>query len=370
MRKPIGTLLVALALGAVATCNACPQGQQTAETWAEVAAAAYRAEGHSLLLLDGPTQKRRGFSINLDDDRYPIDANRDDAFFSQLRVEERLHESPIVRFELLCGKKNGGPLRTEIRFWSGPRWDGTSQPFTCGGNGAYEIEGAVQDAHSFCVYTEDTNPLRAARCNDGPKCDDADRNGNETDVDCGGSCRGCLVGQTCATTSDCAGTACSGGSCSAPSCSDGLKNGSETDVDCGGGCQKCVDGMMCEHNSDCLSDRCWNNRTECVPGPNTSSDPCDTVFSPGSYALTVDGNGCGDLRGYRTTDPSTAEMCAQGDGFTTVSSLCNYEVLVETGPAWYTTVLATSESEAERCVRETLCSSCTPHVVDQLGCAP
>jgi hypothetical protein len=51
-----------------------------------------------------------------------------------------------------------------------------------------------------------------------PTCSDGAQNGDETGVDCGGSCPN---------------------SCTAPTCSDGIQNGDETGVDCGGSCPPC-----------------------------------------------------------------------------------------------------------------------------------
>ena len=39
-----------------------------------------------------------------------------------------------------------------------------------------------------------------------PVCDDGQHNGNETDVDCGGTCQACALCQTCGDASDCEGT--------------------------------------------------------------------------------------------------------------------------------------------------------------------
>ncbi len=121
----------------------------------------------------------------------------------------------------------------------------------------------------------------------GPTCSDGVQNGNETGVDCGGSCTACDDGSSnddnsggttgditcptgydamCATTGNCyvdAGQAQSGG-CAADqivirgeagdngdsgddgsataTCSDGIQNGDETGVDCGGSCAACDTG--------------------------------------------------------------------------------------------------------------------------------
>lgn len=74
-----------------------------------------------------------------------------------------------------------------------------------------------------------------------PTCDDGTQNGNETGIDCGGSCPPCPP--TCddgiqngnETDIDC------GGSCPpcSPTCDDGIQNGNETDIDCGGSCTPC-----------------------------------------------------------------------------------------------------------------------------------
>ena len=72
-----------------------------------------------------------------------------------------------------------------------------------------------------------------------PSCDDELHNGDETDVDCGGSCGVCPNGGGCAENADCASAKCTGNICQAPTCNDGVKNGNETGVDCGGSCSPC-----------------------------------------------------------------------------------------------------------------------------------
>ena len=42
-----------------------------------------------------------------------------------------------------------------------------------------------------------------------------------------------------------------------PTCTDGTRNGDETDVDCGGSvCEPCVEGLACQGNADCYSGTC------------------------------------------------------------------------------------------------------------------
>ncbi len=51
-----------------------------------------------------------------------------------------------------------------------------------------------------------------------PTCNDGIQNGDETGIDCGGSCEPCQVD---------------------PTCNDGIQNGDETGIDCGGSCEPC-----------------------------------------------------------------------------------------------------------------------------------
>jgi hypothetical protein len=61
-----------------------------------------------------------------------------------------------------------------------------------------------------------------------PTCADGVRNGDETDVDCGGTCPRCAVGKTCATRDDCASARCASGVCQ--TCADPLTDcGTDTD---------------------------------------------------------------------------------------------------------------------------------------------
>lgn len=94
-----------------------------------------------------------------------------------------------------------------------------------------------------------------------PTCGDGVQNQDETDVDCGGAtCPGCAVGQSCADNSDCQSAYCDVGgtnTCLGPaSCTDGVQNQDETDVDCGGSCPQCDLGESCLIAADCSSGIC------------------------------------------------------------------------------------------------------------------
>jgi hypothetical protein len=51
------------------------------------------------------------------------------------------------------------------------------------------------------------------------------------------------------------------------SCTDGIKNGDESDVDCGGDCSPCQLNKACRAHSDCASAHCIDGKClECAPG--------------------------------------------------------------------------------------------------------
>lgn len=97
-------------------------------------------------------------------------------------------------------------------------------------------------------------------------CFDRVLDGDETDIDCGGSCMPCATQGTCADAGDCQSQSCvtpdaeaDGGRCAAPTCSDGVRDGYETDVDCGWNCTACARGQHCERPVDCASEICTTN---------------------------------------------------------------------------------------------------------------
>jgi hypothetical protein len=105
-----------------------------------------------------------------------------------------------------------------------------------------------------------------------PSCDDTVENGDETDVDCGGSCaqapdnKKCADGDSCLQGTDCQSGVCGGVTCQAPTCNDGVKNGTEGDTDCGATCglaKLCPNTNTCGNGLDCQSGFC--NGGVCAP---------------------------------------------------------------------------------------------------------
>ena len=105
----------------------------------------------------------------------------------------------------------------------------------------------------------DSGPRDAAVGDAGPgpmMCDDRMFNGDETAIDCGGSCPPCADGDSCRVAEDCESNVCMRAHCLVPSCMDGVRNGRETGADCGGDCGLCPGGESCTTNEQCLSGRC------------------------------------------------------------------------------------------------------------------
>jgi hypothetical protein len=145
-------------------------------------------------------------------------------------------------------------------------------------------------------------------------CEDGYRDGDETDVDCGGSCTPCVTGKSCKVGGDCESHVCTGGTCIAPSCGDKVQNEEETDVDCGGGhCPGCSAGKRCEVGTDCKSGVCTGGTCQatCKDG---EKDGMETAVDCGGPACP----GC-----------AAGKMCAEGRDCE--SGVCQAEVCVDYG---------------------------------------
>lgn len=89
------------------------------------------------------------------------------------------------------------------------------------------------------------------------KCTDRIKDGDETDVDCGGgTCPTCAADLACTGPGDCQTGGCTGNACRAPTCSDGFRDGFESDIDCGAACPVCTAGHKCATGADCASGQC------------------------------------------------------------------------------------------------------------------
>ena len=167
---------------------------------------------------------------------------------------------------------------------------------TCPGKcGAGRACGAAGDCESgVCTDGKCAAPA-------GPGCDDGEKNGNETGKDCGGgACPGCPVGEGCIVGTDCESLACGGSHvCVAPRCDDMVKNGDETDADCGGSCPPCALEQHCAQDSDCAPHVC-------------SGGTCAMACSPGDKQCSgLDAQTC-DASGVWQTTASCPYLCDAG----------------------------------------------------------
>src|SRR5882672_5234846 len=139
-----------------------------------------------------------------------------------------------------------------------------------------------------------------------PGCGDHVKNGDETDVDCGGSCPiRCATGKKCGSNGDCQDGVCTAGSCQSPTCADATKNEGEVDVDCGGPCQACAIGKSCVEGKDCATGVCSN-----IPptpkgdaGIDASAGPDSSIIGSGPAGALGGGGATGG------TDASLPKMC-------------------------------------------------------------
>ncbi|MEZ4262481.1 MAG: hypothetical protein R3B36_25585 [Polyangiaceae bacterium] len=143
----------------------------------------------------------------------------------------------------------------------------------CGGIIADAVGQAPRcDDGKKCVAGNDCKNLV---CNPGtltcaaPTANDGVKNGTETGVDCGGpgAIPRCPTNEGCVDGTDCIEKVCGpANTCLDPAPDDGVKNGDETDVDCGGAIAPgCAPGKDCQLNTDCGSGGC-NDLKKCSWG--------------------------------------------------------------------------------------------------------
>lgn len=143
----------------------------------------------------------------------------------------------------------------------------------CGTSSNKPPPGAEGTFDSGRIDGSQTNPEEDGGGDDGgvdgdassSKCRNTVKDGDETDIDCGGSCEPCDLGKGCAAKADCSGGAeCENKVCAL--CHDNVTNGDETDVDCGGkACGPCTVGKRCARALDCRSESCKAEACACPP---------------------------------------------------------------------------------------------------------
>ncbi len=238
------------------------------------------------------------------------------------------------------------------------------------GTSCSESGGKVCDGAGACVECVANPDCTSGVCNTtshtcaAASCSDTTKNGDESDIDCGGSCpTKCALSKGCAATTDCVtGLKCDGtkcvectvgtdcpssglcdtttGTCKAAACDDTYKNGSETDVDCGGSCTtKCAFGQGCAATTDCATGlkcdgtKCVNCTvdSECpsklcdVSAGTCKAAACNDSVTNGSETDvdcggTVCLNRCGDGKTCAIAADCTSGVCT---GFTCAAATCS-----------------------------------------------
>ncbi len=98
-----------------------------------------------------------------------------------------------------------------------------------------------------------------------------------------GHCVECYQG------SDCVEGVCQNHICASPGCVDFVKNGDETDIDCGGSCAPCGIGAFCNGPSDCVSGICNGTCQPCTTDSACAPDQyCDSTGTCQSTKVTGD----------------------------------------------------------------------------------
>ncbi len=126
-------------------------------------------------------------------------------------------------------------------------------------------------------------------------CGDKVKDGDESDIDCGGSCPAkCANSKACISSSDCKSVYCVSGVCRAGNCTDSYQNQDESDIDCGGSCaKKCSIGGKCNKASDCETSICTGGA--CVaegPCSNNRLDEGETDVDCGGVCVTLKSKQC------------------------------------------------------------------------------
>jgi hypothetical protein len=154
-------------------------------------------------------------------------------------------------------------------------------------------------------------------------CSNGIKDNKETDIDCGDGCDSCGINKTCNVTSDCQfNLVCSNKKCRNQTnetireiCSDNTKNGQESDIDCGGNCSnKCDNGKLCSNkDSNCKSGYCDISTGKCaLPDVchNNQIDPGETGIDCGGQC---DACGAEDFCSANR-DCGAGLICFQGIG--------------------------------------------------------
>jgi cysteine-rich repeat protein len=210
---------------------------------------------------------------------------------------------------------------------------------TCDGNGAcVQCLSNFDCAPNVCNLATNTCSVASGSCTDALK------NGDETGVDCGGSCaptRQCATNGGCLVAMDCASGVCTANKCVAAACGDGIQqmnegcddgnqtNGDGCDDGAGGSCRPtgCGNGTKtgteaCDDGNAVNGDGCDLNCTvtRCGNGSQAGTEQCDDGNAMGGDGCSA---GCRVEPGYQCTMMPSVCTSSCGDGATQASEECD-----------------------------------------------
>ncbi|MBM4360233.1 MAG: hypothetical protein FJ096_19170, partial [Deltaproteobacteria bacterium] len=184
---------------------------------------------------------------------------------------------------------------------------------------------------------------------------------------------GCEDGQCAKSTFAAKGTACDydggdvcdgKGLCVKANCTDGVKDGDETDVDCGGKCAPCDNDKLCSLNNDCDSGYCAEKSVGDGSGGGSSGSGGSGGGSSGSG-----GSGGGSSGSGGSGGSASGAGGAGGSGPTmmvcqacTASPQCNNDKYCDTTNG----KCAADKAQGDACTEDAMCPS--GHCVDGVCC--
>ena len=193
----------------------------------------------------------------------------------------------------------------------------TCDGHACGTLDAPKGTACTENGGVVCSGTGDCVPMH---------CTDAVMDADETDVDCGGSCGATCKDtgpqQKCLVAGDCVSGVCKAGAllCQPPACNDGVQNGNETDVDCGGSgfggkpaCPTCADKKHCAKNGDCAHNSCFGSGPgTCVSCVDDAKDGNETDSDCGGVSCDLQGKTCATGKACLTAFDCASLTCTGG----------------------------------------------------------
>ncbi|TXD44283.1 DUF4215 domain-containing protein [Lujinxingia vulgaris] len=151
-------------------------------------------------------------------------------------------------------------------------------------------------------------------------CFDGRKSGDESGIDCGGSCTACTLGASCNIDDDCASSTCVDAICMPSHCNNDTLDGDESGIDCGGSCTACTFGQTCNENADCGLGSCDDTFTCTAPASCLDALTDTPGLSDGTYVIDT------DAEGLAAFTQVYCDMTTEGGGYTFLKLLSDTNV--------------------------------------------